>query len=32
MSKKEKSIELLNKAVNDELLAGHQIYVFSFPV
>ena len=32
MSKKEKSIELLNKAVNDELLAVHQIYVFSFPV
>ena len=27
-----KSIELLNKAVNDELLAVHQIYVFSFPV
>ena len=24
MSKKEKSIELLNKAVNDELLAVHQ--------
>ena len=32
MSKKEKSIELLNKAVNDELLAVHQINVFSFPV
>ena len=27
MSKKEKSIELLNKAVNDELLAVHQ-YIF----
>lgn len=32
MSKKEKSIELLNKAVNDESLTVHQIYVFSFPV
>lgn len=31
MSKKEKSIELLNKAVNDESLTVHQIYVFSFP-
>ena len=32
MSNKEKSIELLNKAVNYELLSVHQIYVFSFPV
>ena len=29
MSRKEKSIELLNKAVADELLAVH---VFSFPL
>ena len=32
MSKKEKSIELLNKAVYDELLAVHLINVNSFPV
>ena len=30
MSKKEKSIELLNKAVNDELLAVHQYMYFHF--
>lgn len=32
MSRKEKSIELLNKAVADELLAVHQLHVFSFPL
>lgn len=30
MSKREKSIELLNKAVNDELLAVHQYMYFHF--
>lgn len=30
MSKKEKSIELLNRAVNDELLAVHQYMYFHF--
>ena len=30
MSKKGKSIELLNKAVNDELLAVHQYMYFHF--
>ena len=30
MNKREKSIELLNRAVNDELLAVHQYMYFHF--